>query len=121
MALVGTLGWLMLARFSSSYTTLLCVLTWCAASLAFTDVITDALMVETGRPLRLTGSFQAIQWASVEFRTDSLAQFLGGYLAAYVSVQNVFLLTAGFPLALIIVTFSLVHEPPVASSASYFY
>jgi predicted MFS family arabinose efflux permease len=115
MALVSTLGWLVLARFSSSYTTLLCVLTLCAASLAFTDVITDALMVETGRPLRLTGSFQAIQWAALSFALI-LAQFFGGYLATHASVQSVFLLAAGFPLVFMVVTFSLVREPSVASS-----
>ncbi len=33
--------------------------------LAFTDVLTDALMVEKGRPLGLTGAFQAVQWAAI--------------------------------------------------------
>src|SRR5437764_12765133 len=31
--------------------------------LAFTAVLTDALMVENGRPRRLTGAFQSVQWA----------------------------------------------------------
>jgi MFS family permease len=35
--------------------------------LAFTDVLTDALMVENGQRLGLTGPFQAIQWASISF------------------------------------------------------
>ncbi|MGH7279354.1 MAG: hypothetical protein ACREJG_11790, partial [Candidatus Rokuibacteriota bacterium] len=33
--------------------------------LAFTDVLTDALMVETGRPRGLTGAFQSVQWAAI--------------------------------------------------------
>ena len=112
MALIGAFCWSVLTFFPFSYTTLLCALTLCAASLAFTDVMTDALMVETGRPLRLTGSFQAIQWGSLSFALI-LAQFFGGYLATYAAVQSVFLLAAGFPLVLVIVTLSLVREPPI--------
>jgi predicted MFS family arabinose efflux permease len=115
MALIGTVGWLVLANFSSSYTTLLCVLTLCAATLAFTDVLTDALMVETGRPLRLTGSFQAIQWAALSFALI-LAQLFGGYLATYASVQSVFLLAAAFPFSVVFITLSLVRENPVNDS-----
>jgi predicted MFS family arabinose efflux permease len=115
MALIGTVGWLVLANFSSSYTTLLCALTLCAATLAFTDVLTDALMVETGRPLRLTGSFQAIQWAALSFALI-LAQLFGGYLATYASVRSVFLLAAAFPFSVVFITLSLVRENPVNDS-----
>ena len=115
MALIGVSGWLVLALFPSSYTTLLCVLTLCAAALAFTDVMTDALMVETGRPLRLTGSFQAIQWAALSLALI-LAQLFGGYLATYASVRSVFLLATSFPLVLMVVTLSLVREPRATGS-----
>ncbi len=115
MALIGASCWSMLVLFSPSYTRLLCFLTICAVSLAFTDVMTDALMVETGRPLRLTGSFQAIQWAALSFALI-LAQFFGGYLATYVSVHRVFLLAISFPLILVFITLSLVREPRVAGS-----
>ena len=33
--------------------------------LAFNDVLTDALMVENGKPRGLTGAFQSVQWAAV--------------------------------------------------------
>src|SRR5438309_1815443 len=32
--------------------------------IAFTDVLTDAMMVENGKPLGLTGAFQSVQWAA---------------------------------------------------------
>jgi predicted MFS family arabinose efflux permease len=115
MALIGAVGWLVLAAFAPSYVTLLYILTLCAAALAFTDVITDALMVETGRPLRLTGSFQAIQWAALSFALI-LAQLFGGYLATHASIQSVFLLAAGFPLVVILITLSLVREGSVGDS-----
>ena len=37
--------------------------------LAFTDVLTDAMMVENGKPLGLTGAFQSVQWASINVAT----------------------------------------------------
>ena len=39
-----------------------------ALGLAFTDVLTDAMMVETGRPRGLTGAFQSAQWGSSLWR-----------------------------------------------------
>ena len=38
--------------------------------LAFSDVLTDALMVEEGRPHGLTGAFQAIQHKAADMVTD---------------------------------------------------
>ncbi|HYE91717.1 MAG TPA: hypothetical protein VEA38_11885, partial [Terriglobales bacterium] len=48
--------------------------------LAFTDVITDAIMVENGRRLGLTGGFQSVQWAAI-YSASMLVGLLGGYLA----------------------------------------
>jgi predicted MFS family arabinose efflux permease len=70
----------------------------------------DALMVEVGQPLGLTGSFQALQWASISF-AFTLAQFVGGYLSAHAAPQTVFLLSAIFPLVTFLATVSLVQEP----------
>ena len=46
-----------------------------AFGLAFTDVLTDAMMVENGRPRGLTGAFQSVQWACI-----TLASVLVGEL-----------------------------------------
>src|SRR6266545_1105406 len=46
--------------------------------LAFTDVLVDALMVENGKPLGLTGAFQAVQWSAI-----NLASILVGVLAGF--------------------------------------
>src|SRR3989442_3723555 len=43
-----------------------------ALGLAFTDVLTDAMMVENGRPRGLTGAFHSVQWAAI-----TLASLLG--------------------------------------------
>ena len=40
-------------------------LTLMGLGLAFSDVLTDAMMVENGQRLALTGPFQAVQWAAI--------------------------------------------------------
>jgi BT1 family len=49
-------------------------------AIALGDVIVDALMVERGRPLGLTGRFQSIQWAAAN-AVLLLTGVLGGYVA----------------------------------------
>ena len=68
-----------------------------ASGLAFTDVLTDALMVENGRPLGLTGAFQAVQWAAIY--TASMLVGVGGRLpgGAPRRLDLAFALAACFP------------------------
>ena len=49
-------------------------------AIALGDVIVDALMVEKGQPLGLTGRFQSIQWAAANVAL-LLTGVLGGYVA----------------------------------------
>jgi hypothetical protein len=51
-----------------------------AVGIALGDVIVDALMVEKGQPLGLTGRFQSIQWAAANAAL-LLTGVLGGYIA----------------------------------------
>jgi MFS family permease len=51
-----------------------------AVGIALGDVIVDALMVEKGQPLGLTGRFQSIQWAAANAAL-LLTGVLGGYVA----------------------------------------
>lgn len=115
MAILGFMGWLTLAGTPPHYSVVLVLCTLCATTLAFCDVMTDALMVETGRPWGLTGSFQAIQWAAISLALV-LAQLGGGYLSAYASPQTVFLTVAGFPLLTLLATVGLVQEPRVRTN-----
>ena len=57
MSALGLGSWLALAVAPTAYTTVLVLLMACSFTLAFADVMADALMVETGRPLGLTGEF----------------------------------------------------------------
>lgn len=110
MSALGTGSWLALALLPPGYTSVLLLLTFCAATLAFCDVMIDALMVATGRPHGLTGSFQAVQWMAISL-AFSVAQLGGGYLATYAEPHQVFLLSASFPLATFLVTLGCVREP----------
>ncbi|MGE4091566.1 MAG: MFS transporter [Candidatus Binatia bacterium] len=120
MSTLGTGCWLFLSFFPPSYLLILIVLTLCAATLAFSDVMTDAVMVEVGRPLQLTGNFQAIQWASMSFALV-LAQLGGGYLATYAAPRTVFLTTALFPLLTLAATLALIREPTTQASRQRVY
>ena len=111
MSMLSVGSWVTLSLFPPQYALLLIVFTVCAATLAFCDVMTDALMIETGRPLGLTGQFQAIQWAAMSLALV-LAQLGGGYLSTYAAPETVFLLVAVFPALTCLVTLWLVHEPP---------
>jgi Na+/melibiose symporter-like transporter len=78
--------------------------------LAFSDVLVDALMVEIGKRLDLTGPFQAIQWAAI-----SLASILvgigGGWLAEHQYLSLTFLIAAVFPLLTLGMAAFILREP----------
>jgi MFS family permease len=79
--------------------------------LAFVDVLTDAVMVETGKPRGLTGAFQSVQWAAISVATLAVG-VLGGYLAHARSMRGAFLLAAGFPLVSFAMVLALLREAP---------
>ena len=77
--------------------------------LAFTDVLTDALMVESGRPLGLTGAFKAVQWACIT-GSAVLIGVVGGHLAATRELHLAFGIAACFPLVSFAMALFFVHE-----------
>src|SRR5215468_10386510 len=62
-----------------TYSSLAVLLLVMGLGIAFTDVLTDAMMVENGKPLGLTGAFQSVQWTSINIAT-LLVGLVGGYL-----------------------------------------
>lgn len=61
--------------------------------IAFGDVLVDALMIERGQPLGLTGRLQSVQWAAA-YLALLLTGVTAGYLAAHGLQQTAFLLCA---------------------------
>ena len=78
--------------------------------LAFTDVLTDALMVEAGKPRGLTGAFQGIQWAAI-YGASIAVGVLGGYFAEHRNLSGAFLVAATCPLLSLAAVASIVREP----------
>jgi len=87
--------------------------------IAFTDVLTDAMMVENGKPLGLTGAFQSVQWTAISVATLFVG-VVGGYLAEHRLLQTGFLLIAVFPLLALVMGAAFIHEPPAKSAREEF-
>jgi MFS family permease len=96
-ALAAGAGGALAAMPAHPYGQLAAFFTLMGLGLAFTDVMTDALMVEHGRPRGLTGAFQAVQWASI-YTASVLVGLVGGLLAELRSLRGAFALAALFPL-----------------------
>jgi MFS family permease len=88
--------------------------------LAFTDVLTDALMVENGKRLGVTGQFQAVQWAAI-----SLASILvgvgGGWLAEHQYLSVTFVIATTFPVITLVMGMFLISEPRSQDSKQHFH
>ena len=87
--------------------------------LAFTDVLTDALMVENGQRLGLTGPFQAVQWASISF-ASILVGIGGGWLAQHQFLSVTFLIATVFPVFTLAMAVFLITEPRVQAGERQF-
>lgn len=87
--------------------------------LAFTDVLTDALMVENGQRLGLTGPFQAVQWAAISV-ASMLVGIGGGWLAQHAPLSVTFLTAAFFPLISFTMAIWCVRDPQVKAGERQF-
>jgi len=88
-------------------------------ALAFSDVLTDAMMVETGRPRGLTGAFQSVQWASITL-SAVLVGIAGGYLAGARDLRLAFVAASIFPLVSLFMVARYVKETPVPADRAAF-
>jgi MFS family permease len=103
--------WLALSS-EHSYWRLAGLYTAMGFGLAFTDVLTDALMVENGRPRGLTGAFQSVQWAAI-YTASILVGLVGGYFAETRNLHATFAIAACFPLISLVMAVFFVHDPRV--------
>lgn len=103
-----------------SYWRMATFFTGMAAGLAFTDVLVDALMVENGKPMGLTGAFQSVQWAAITTASILVGE-LGGYLAEHRRLHAVFFIAACFPLVSLLMTAFFVRERPAREGTKEFW
>lgn len=103
----------------TSYQLTLALFTLMALGFAFADVLADALMVENGQRLGITGSLQAIQWGTI-YGALVIVGVAGGYLAEHTPTNVAFRLTAIFPAVTFLLVFWAVRETPRGSDPEVF-
>jgi MFS family permease len=102
-----------------SYLALAMLVTLMGLGLAFTDVMVDALMVENGRPLGLTGAFQSVQWAAI-YGASILVGVVGGYIAEQRNLHAAFAVAAVFPAISFVMALLFIRETPAPSDREAF-
>jgi MFS family permease len=95
-ALAALAGAVLALMSGHAYWPLAMYFTLMSLGLAFTDVLTDAMMVENGKPRGLTGAFQGIQWAAINVATI-LVGVIGGAMAEQRNLRGAFAVAAVFP------------------------
>ena len=92
-----------------------------AIGVAFTDVVSDALMVGEGQRLNMVQRFQGVQWTWINV-AGVAAAVLGGFLAGKLGPENglraAMILSAIAPLALLVATVVLIREEPAPARRS---
>lgn len=78
-------------------------------TIAFSDVLTDKIMVVQGRILDNTARLQAAQWTALGFGS-ALLYYIGGWLAQNSNLSIAFLITAIVPLIGLVSTFLLLAD-----------
>ncbi len=106
-ALLGV--WAAPVGFGAKGNLLACLLVPTAA-VALSDVAADALMVERGQALGLTGRFQAIQWACA-YASGLIAGTLGGALSGRGRQDLAFLLCGVAAVVALVLSAVCVREP----------
>jgi MFS family permease len=118
-ALATAAGVALATRTMPGYWTLALFVTTIGFGIAFTDVLTDAMMVENGKPLGLTGAFQSVQWAAINVATI-LVGIVGGYFAEHRDLGDALLVAAAFPFVALVMGAVFIHEPPARSGREEF-
>ncbi|MFI5327130.1 MAG: MFS transporter [Candidatus Rokuibacteriota bacterium] len=103
----------------ASYAQLAAMITLLWLGVGFTDVLTDALMVENGKRVGLTGAFQSVQWGALS-AASILVGVGGGYLAERRAFAAAFALVACFPVVSFLMALLVVREPPARPSLEGF-
>ena len=94
---------------------LLAILLVPTIGVAFGDVVVDALMVERGQPLGITGRLQSIQWACNYAATIGTG-LLGGYLSSTGHADLGFLICAAVMAPALVMSIFVVREPRSAGN-----
>lgn len=116
---VGMLGLYFLPPRSQLSAVFLLILVLLTVAVAVSDVAGDALMVEIGQPLGLTGRLQSIQWTCL-FIASSAAGYAGGWLSLDGRHSLAFLICGVLTIfALLVVLVARVPEQPAPPGQTF--
>jgi len=107
--ILSCFGWVLLSVLPPEQNWLILSMTIANLGLAATDVITDGLVVEYSRK-GSAQTYQSISWGARSLGAVA-SGFTGGILAAKISAQNVFLITAMLPLVSLVAVLFLREKP----------
>lgn len=110
--LLGVGAWLSLSTFVHTATAATIAIAVSSLSVAFSDAIVDALVVERARSesIEKSGSLQSLCWGASAVG-GLLTAYFGGLLLEHFTTRAVFAVTAAFPLLVSIAAFWIVELP----------
>ncbi|HEX4142444.1 MAG TPA: hypothetical protein VHY91_02750 [Pirellulales bacterium] len=88
-----------------------------AVSVAFADVVIDALLIERGQPQGWTGQLQSVQWTAL-YGAAALAGWGGGYLSHHHLLTTGFLIVATGSLAALVLSLLAAEDRSLAARAA---
>ncbi len=112
LSLLGLVGAALLPLPPGAATLLALLLVLPSIGIAFTDVVTDAYMVDTGQPLGITGRLQSAQWTAM-YTAGLLTGVAGGFLSEHGLQRVGFLICAALSVGTLYIAFRHVGEAPV--------
>ena len=88
-----------------------------AISVAFADVVIDALLIERGQPQGWTGQLQSVQWTAL-YGAAALAGWGGGYLSQHHLITTGFLIVGTGSLAALVLSLLAGEDRSLAARAT---
>ncbi|WP_404787574.1 folate/biopterin family MFS transporter [Altericista sp. CCNU0014] len=120
-SLLGCGAWVAMGTVVHSAIAAMVTITLCSLAIAVSDVIVDSIVVERIRDESQSqadaGSLQSLCWATTALG-GLVTAYLSGFLLEHLSIRNIFLITASFPL-LVLITASLIQDAKVAMPQNF--
>jgi folate/biopterin transporter len=117
--LLGVISWIALAKVVDQSWSATLAIALGSLSVALSDVIVDSIVVERarGESLGTAGSLQALCWGSSAVG-GLITAYFSGLLLEHLSVHQIFLITASFPLIVSAVAW-LISETPITEKPDW--
>lgn len=109
VSMIGLFGAALLPLPEGATTLLVVLLFLPSIGIAFTDVATDAYMVDTGQPLGITGRLQSAQWTAI-YAAGLLTGVAGGYLSQHGLQRVGFMICGAFSVLTLYIAIAHIHE-----------